>query len=144
MCEHCDYQEMLETTGLEATKNRLRVLSTLGESISPLTAADILERVEATHSINKVTVYRILDILVENNLLERLSTGTRAAYFGIAPNKNHAPHPHFYCTRCGSVTCLGENSVRVDMSQFKTLSHAQIERIEIRIDGICENCLPQQ
>lgn len=132
---------MLETTGLEATTNRLQVLQTLGESSSPLTAAHILKKVEQHHPINKVTVYRILDILVEKNLLERLSTGTRTTYFGMAPNKHHAPHPHFFCTVCGRIKCLSSESIHIDTTRLSVTSHAQIQRIEVRIEGICERCL---
>lgn len=141
MCKNCNYQDMLETTGLEATTNRLRVLETLGNSNEPLTAAHILKKVEIHHPINKVTVYRILDILVAKKLLERLSTGTRTTYFGMAPNKHHAPHPHFFCTACGKIKCLSSESVHIDTTQLSVSSHAQIKRIEIRIEGICERCI---
>ena len=43
--------------------------------------------------INRVTVYRILDLLLEKGLLEKISTADRALHFGMAPNSNHPPHP---------------------------------------------------
>ena len=95
MCENCNYENILGASGLEATVNRIHILEAIGNNNYPLTAADIFKIVDRMQSINRVTVYRILDLLVENKILERLSVGSRAAYYGLAPNENHAPHPHF-------------------------------------------------
>ena len=61
---------------------------------------DIFKTLERSSSINRVTVYRILDLLVDHGVVDRLSTGGRAAYYGLAPNEYHKPHPHFYCKSC--------------------------------------------
>ena len=141
MCAECDYQGLLESVGLEPTQNRIMVLEVIGNNRFPLTASDIYATVDRTNSINRVTVYRILDLLVEKNLVERLSTGGRAAHFGLAPNENHAPHHHFCCTRCGRMDCLSPGSIDISSDRFSRTFPGQIERIEIRIDGVCGSCL---
>lgn len=141
MCQHCNYRELIESAGLEATANRLRVLEVLGNNKFPLTAADVFHTVERTHPINRVTVYRILDLLLEKNIVERLNTGGRAAHFGMAPNEHHAPHPHFYCTTCGQMDCLSPESMQIDMANLQKTFPGVIGRIEIRVDGICKNCV---
>jgi Fur family ferric uptake transcriptional regulator len=141
MCANCDYHDLLESAGLEPTANRVRVLEIIGNNQFPLTAADIFVTVERSHSINRVTVYRILDLLVDHKLVERLSTGGRAAHYGLAPNDNHAPHHHFFCTRCGRMDCLNPGSIDLSSDMLRKTFSGQIERIEIRVDGICRNCL---
>jgi len=141
MCSNCDYQSLLESTGLEATRKRVHVLEVIGNNRYPLTAADIYNTVDRNHSINRVTVYRILDLLVNRKLVERLSTGGRAAHFGLAPNENHAPHPHFYCTRCGRMDCLSPGSLDISSDNLKETFSGEIQRIEIRVDGVCRSCL---
>ncbi|MEE4240219.1 MAG: transcriptional repressor [Desulfopila sp.] len=141
MCKECNYYTILTSSGLEPTENRVRVLEIIGNSSYPLSAMEVLSGIKKTHNINKVTVYRILDLLVENSILERLSTGGRAAHFGLAPNENHVRHPHFYCTRCGRMDCLKPESMTVNISPLEHSFSGAIDRVEIRVDGICKDCL---
>ena len=78
MCMECDYRSLLESVGLEPTGNRIRVLEVIGNNRFPLTAAEIFSTVERNQSINRVTIYRILELLVDYKLVERLSAGGRA------------------------------------------------------------------
>ena len=65
MCIHCDYKELLVSVGLDPTRNRLRVLEIIGNNSFPLSASDIHDTLDRSRPINRVTVYRILDLLVE-------------------------------------------------------------------------------
>ena len=38
MCYQCNYKDMISTSGLEATGNRLRVLEAIGNNSYPLSA----------------------------------------------------------------------------------------------------------
>lgn len=144
MCHQCNYAELLSSAQLEATENRLRVLEVVGGNTYPLSAADIFKTVQRVTSINRVTVYRILDLLVDRGVVERLSTGGRSFYYGLAPNAFHHPHPHFYCKICGQMDCLESQSLGVDTSLFWKTFPGQIDKVEIRVDGICKNCLRAQ
>lgn len=140
MCHQCNYENLLSAANLSATKNRMRVLEVIGNNNFPLSAKDIFNTVERSTSINRVTVYRILDLLVDHGVVERISTGGRAFYYGLAPNTHHKRHPHFYCTKCGQMDCLSPESLSVDMEDFIKNFPGQIEKMEVRIDGICKNC----
>ena len=140
MCYQCNYKELLSNADLSVTANRIRVLEVVGNNSFPLSAKDIYTTLERSSRINRVTVYRILDLLVDNGVVDRISTGGRAFYYGLAPNDHHAPHPHFYCTNCGQMDCLRPESLSVDMATFIQTFPGQIEKVEVRIDGICKNC----
>ncbi len=140
MCHQCNYEELLSSADLSITNNRKRVLEVIGNNSFPLSAKDIFSTLERSYSINRVTVYRILDLLVDHGIVERISTGGRAFYYGLAPNNNHAPHPHFYCTNCGQMDCLSPESLNIDIDDFIRTFPGQIEKVEVRIDGICKNC----
>jgi Fur family transcriptional regulator, ferric uptake regulator len=144
MCHKCNYEELLEAENLEPTPNRMRVLEVVGNNRFPLSAADIYQTLERGGSINRVTVYRILDLLVDHRIVERLSTGGRAAYYGLAPNDFHRPHPHFYCKHCGQMDCLNPESLVVDTGPMWKTYPGQIDKVEVRVDGICKNCLRGQ
>lgn len=140
MCEQCNYSEMLLSAGLTPTSHRVRVMEVIGNNTSPLSAQEIYSTVQRTHAINRVTVYRILDSLVAKSLVDRISGG-RASFFGLAPNDNHQPHPHFYCRQCGRMNCLNPSSISMDISSFERIFPGKINNVEVRVDGICKNCL---
>jgi len=141
MCLQCDYKGLLQRARLEATDNRLRVLEVVGNNSYPLSAGDIFQTLQRSTPINRVTVYRILDLLVARGLVDRISTGGRAAYYGLAPNEHHRPHPHFYCKRCGQMECLNPDSLTLAGDAFQKTFPGQIDKVEVRVDGICKNCM---
>jgi Fur family ferric uptake transcriptional regulator len=141
MCHHCDYSSLLEESGLGHTTNRHRVLEVIGNNSSPLSAQQIFDTLNRTDNINRVTVYRILDLLVEKGLVDRISSGGRSFVFGLAPNENHPAHPHFYCKTCGSLECLNPQSLSVDLQSMLRTFPGLIENVEVRVDGVCKNCL---
>ena len=140
MCHLCNYEQFLADVNLEATSHRLRVLEIVGNNSGPLAAADICKMLQRNHPINRVTVYRILDLLVQHGVLERISSGGRASYYGLAPNEHHKQHPHFYCTSCGQMDCLLPDSISVDTGHLWETYPGRVEKVQVRIDGICKNC----
>jgi len=144
MCHQCNYVELLSEADLKRTPNRVRILEVVGNNRFPLSASDIYKILERSDAIDRVTVYRILDLLVENGVVERLSTGGRAFYYGLAPNAHHKPHPHFYCKNCGQMDCLSPESIVIETGPLLKTYPGRIDKVEIRIDGICKNCEKRQ
>jgi Fur family ferric uptake transcriptional regulator len=144
MCHQCNYEALLAGAALEITANRLRVLEVVGNNSFPLSAGDIFKTLKRSRPINRVTVYRILDVLVDCGIVERISTGGRAFYYGLAPNAYHRPHPHFYCKSCGQMDCLNPDSLQIEFEALWKTFPGQIDKVEIRVDGICKNCLKLQ
>jgi Fur family ferric uptake transcriptional regulator len=144
MCHQCNYEELLSEVNLGVTANRVHVLEVVGNNSSPLSAADIYKTLGRSSTINRVTVYRILDLLVDRDVVERISTGGRAFYYGLAPNEYHRPHPHFYCKNCGQMDCLSPESLNVDTKSLWKTFPGRIDKVEVRIDGICKNCEKSQ
>ncbi len=141
MCHLCNYKELLIETGLEATKNRIRVLEVIGNNGFPLTAGEVYQTLLRSGPINKVTVYRILDLFAEKNLVVCLNSFGRLTYYGMGPNHHHIPHAHFLCKQCGRIDCLDPNSLQVDSTSLWKSFPGQIEGVEVRVDGICKECM---
>lgn len=133
-----EVKTLLEENGMEGTPNRVGVLEIVGNSPAPLTAQEVYETLSRSQPVNRVTVYRILELLVENSLVERVSGGDRSFRYGA---RSHPAHPHFYCTQCGGMECLRADSVHLDMTQFHRVFPGRVDRVEVRLDGICKNCL---
>ncbi len=141
MCDKCDYIQLLADSGIARTAGRLQVLRIIGGSDRPLSAGDIHQRMDASHPVNRVTVYRILDLFVDKGIVERISGGGRSFFYGLAPNEHHRPHPHFYCTFCGNMECLTPESLVVRADQLSGSVAGAVEKIAIRVDGVCRRCL---
>ncbi len=141
MCHQCDYNELFKGADLAPLPYRLAILEIVGNSPSPLSAQEIFEIVRRFHRMNRVTLYRILDLLVDKGLVHRISAGDRSFRYGLAPNDNHPEHPHFYCSRCGNMECLAPEAVSVDTGAIERTFPALIQKVEIRLDGICRSCL---
>lgn len=141
MCIHCDYEAMMTEAGLGPTQKRLRVLEIIGNNNFPLSAADIHDTLAKNGPINRVTVYRILDLLVEKKLVDRIATGGRSACYGMAPSEQHQAHAHFYCTVCGRMDCLSPESLSVEFHRFEATFPGRIDKLEMRLDGVCKECL---
>jgi hypothetical protein len=87
------------------------IIQVVGNNSGALSAQQIYDTPCRSDNINRVTVYRILDLLVEKGLVDRISGGGRFFVYGLAPSKNHPAHPHFFCKNCGNLECLNPLSL---------------------------------
>ena len=141
MCHRCDYPAFLKDAGLAPLANRVAVLEIVGGSSSPLSPQEVFLILQRSQRMNRVTLYRILDLLVAKDLLQRISAGDRSFRYGLGPNANHPHHSHFYCSQCGNMECLAPGAVNVDTRSIERTFPALIQRVEVRLDGICRICL---
>ena len=136
MCQACDSRELLKQAEVKPNRNRLMVLGELLRSSHPLSSQDILLRIKGEHKLNRVTLYRILDLLVEKRLLNRLASPDRTDRFCPNEIKNHPQHIHFFCETCKKMSCLpAVKPIRFDQSQ-----HFKVNRVQVLMDGICSKC----
>lgn len=131
-------REMLRTSGVRATPARIAVLQELRSARSPLTHADIAEKLVPL-GFDKATVFRNLNDLTEVDLVTRTELGDHVWRF--EPLDPSLPagekHPHFVCVQCGGVTCLGD----MEFTSTSKRRATSIGRItEILIKGHCSIC----
>ena len=131
---------LLEERGVEPTLNRLLVLAALDDSRHPLTAKKMLDDILASHKVNRVTVYRILDLLVEKGVINRVSTGERAVSYCVRDSGWVHGHSHFHCTSCGKVQCIDNHTLKIDEDALLEKLPMRVSNIDLRFDGICEAC----
>jgi Fur family ferric uptake transcriptional regulator len=132
---------MLQERGLDPTPLRKAVLSAIGDETKPLAAAQIMARVHSRMSINKVTLYRILDLLVGRSLVKRLLGGDRTFRYGMGETTYHPHHPHFVCSRCGDIECLDPFLNPVNVKGFEAKGKGLVSYVDVRFEGTCERCL---
>ncbi|OYP38862.1 Fur family transcriptional regulator [Rhodopirellula sp. MGV] len=131
-------KDTIRAAGLRATPARLATLQMLREADSPLTHAEVADRL-AVDGVDKATAFRNLNDMTEAGLLRRTELGDHVYRFEeIGPGESDAEsHPHFLCTVCGTVSCL--DTVKLTAASERA-SQAIGEVTEILLRGRCNSC----
>ena len=134
--------DIFDRVVIRSTPIRDAVMRVIGESLHPLSATEILKSVRILISINKVTLYRILNLLVEKGVIRRLTSGDRAYRYGISEDRYHTDHAHFVCTRCSVMECLEPDAILLNVkAPHNKIAGKLISNVEIIAEGICQRCL---
>lgn len=135
-----DEREMLARGGLAATDKRELVVRALAAAGGPATPQELLTVLGA--HLNRVTLYRILDLLVEHKVATRHNAGERA--FRYCLRSGAAGHAHFTCSRCGHTECLDSGAFSsFSLGLDELLSHLplRVDLVDIHLGGVCRGCL---
>lgn len=139
--EATDFKPLLRAAGLRATWPRVAVLRILETSASPLSHAEVHEKLGRA-DFDKATVYRNLVDLAEVGILRRSDHGDHAWRFELKKSgagKDDKEHPHFVCTDCGTVECLDDVEVRVTNAR-KVPKSVATKKVEVKLQGLCDTC----
>jgi Fur family ferric uptake transcriptional regulator len=99
------FAERIRAVGARATPARIRVLELLSAAPLPLSHHDV-ESALGAGSLDRVTLYRVLDWLVESGLAVKGADERRVWRFSLVDGGSHGSHAHFHCESCGRVFCL--------------------------------------
>lgn len=125
----------LQAVGLRVTQSRIAILQTLQVASSPLTHAEVSERV-ADRGLERAGLYRTLIELADVGLLTRLDVGDHARRFEVSRDGGHI---HFFCNDCEKISCLFGVSVEKALSvAFKTSIKGTLSQVMLK--GRCESC----
>ncbi|MFP5406155.1 MAG: Fur family transcriptional regulator, partial [Gammaproteobacteria bacterium] len=132
-------RQLIRSIGARMTAPRARVLAELLRAGEALTHLDLQRRVEHdADSIDRVTLYRVLDWLADNGLAHRVAGPDRVFRFSV--HSTAVPHEHFRCLRCDRMYCMKEadgleRSVRQMLPDGFTG-----EQVEVMVCGLCADC----
>ena len=131
-------REKIRSAGLRATPARIATLKVLHGSGSPLTHAEVSDKLENLE-IDKATIFRNLTDLVARNVIRRSALGDNVWRFEIIRESahEHDSHPHFICVDCGSVSCMED----VELKQKSKSTSPLFKHVtEIVLRGHCTDC----
>jgi Fur family peroxide stress response transcriptional regulator len=128
-------KDMLVDKGLKVTPQRISVLQAIYSLDSHPTVEMITEHIKGTHpNIATGTVYNVLDVLVENNLVKRVKTDKDIMRYDGILEKHH----HLYCSESERI----EDYVDEDLDELlrtyfkkKKIKNFKIEEIILQING---------
>ena len=123
------------------SKQRDRILALLQENGSHPSADWLYTRLKDEFpNLSVGTIYRNLNILIDQGLINKIEFGSTFDRF----DANLAPHYHFICNRCGSITDLdlpidsSLNSRVNEQTQHTALQH------KIEFYGLCDRCSQEE
>ncbi len=138
----CNIDKLLVTKGVDPTLHRMIVLKAISDSGRVTTSKNLLDRIRRKQSIDKVTVYRILDLLVAKKIIRRLVNSQGTACYEIVCQQHNPHHPHLVCRACGNMECLNEIDLGVLKSRMR-VKNSRIfaeEDIDLKVEGMCVEC----
>ncbi len=130
---------VLRDRGRRLTVQRAAIWDVLtSEPELHLAAETVAERVrERLPQVNPSTVYRTLDVLVEEGLVSRTDLGADRAYF--EPTHEHRHH-HLVCEHCGAVAHVHDEVFADLEARLHGYSGFRLGDRELTLFGACASC----
>lgn len=130
---------MLTERGARVTRDRVRILAELLLADEALTHHELQRRLGYGESVDRVTIYRVLDWLTTQGLAHKHPGDDRVGRFSVAGHSSHGrpAHAHFQCTECGKVVCLAE----LRQLQFTLPDGYRRRDVDVTVRGHCDRCV---
>ena len=133
--------DQLVNKGLKVTPQRISILEAVYTLGNHPTAENIISEIRQTQPhIATGTVYKVLETLVENEIIKKVKTEKDIMrYDGISDS-----HHHLYCSKCDQIEDYNDAELdKILREHFKTkeLDGFKIEEFVLQIKGKFDNCI---
>jgi Fur family transcriptional regulator, zinc uptake regulator len=126
--------------GAKLTRPRKLVAQTLALASKPLSAYDIRDAIVAEgDSIDVVSVYRILAILEQYHLINRVPSTNQVFRAGEADDCHHQ-HPVFVCNTCGTAQELPWHGAQQLIADVASATQVNVQALSLELRGQCGSC----
>lgn len=121
---------------MRITKQKKLVLEIINNSCNHLSAEEVYKECQKKiPNISLGTIYRILNQLVDNQLIRRLKVQEFARFDSM-----HTKHSHFICQKCSSIYDVFNDII--DLGKIEV--PGKIYDYDIKFMGICNDCLKNE
>jgi Fur family transcriptional regulator, ferric uptake regulator len=133
-----DCNEELKNADLKITPARLGILEALENSNTPVDAATLINYLEE-HKVkaDKVTVFRILNALIEKGIAKSIELNEGKNHFEYARANEHH---HFVCESCGLIEDVSDCNLEILEKIIKKKKGLLIKRHSLEFFGLCQSC----
>ena len=134
--------EVLQRAGYRSGGARAAVVEQLADQECCLTAQEIFDHLrERGRAVGIASVYRVLDVLLEMGLVQRIEVGDGAARFEPAyPSGDH--HHHLLCAECRDVVAFEDAGLERAIAKLGRRLDAVIDGHDVVLHGLCASCKP--
>ena len=127
--------QILKEADLKITPQRQAILQAIYHLANHPTAENVIEYVRNTHpNIATGTVYKVLDVLVDNGLVNRVKTDKDIMRYDGILDKHH----HLFCEESERIEDYFDEELDQYLSRYfqkKEIPGFQIDEIKLQING---------
>ena len=128
----------LRRKGYRITPQREMIIQAIAHTSDHMTAEEIFADVQTrTQALNLATVYRTLDMLVDEGLVTRIDLGEGQIFYATI---KHGPHIHLVCRACGQIIDAEPQLLASIAEQLQTEHNFDPDLNHISIFGLCSQC----
>ena len=134
--------DILSENNISVTLPRLIIIEELLIYRKPITVELLIRKV--SNKVATSTLYRVLNDLKRNGILEEFSTPENDTVVELSLNE-HDHHHHVFCTKCGEVEDVTlskdiEKQLGAEISNIQKTSKYLIKEHTLELIGLCSNC----
>lgn len=130
-----DIKDKLIEKGLKVTPQRLAILEAILTLNNHPTAERVIEYIRQNHpNIATGTVYKVLDVLVMNDLIKRVKTEKDIMRYDAVMEGHH----HLYCSESGRIEDYIDKELDQILNEYfkkKKITNFEIDDIKLQING---------
>ena len=132
--------QALRGSGYRNGVARRAVVELLGRQDCCLTAQDIFDQLRAEgRQVGIASIYRVLDLLTDKGLLQRIDVGAGTARFEpVLASGEH--HHHLVCEDCGTVEAFADDELERALHKVEGRTGYSIVGHDVVLRGACRNC----
>jgi Fur family ferric uptake transcriptional regulator len=132
----------LRANGYRRGGARAAVIDQLARQRCAVSAQEIEAALEDEgRSVGRASVYRVLDLLAQHRLVQRLDMGDgMARYEAIEPSGDH--HHHLLCERCGRLVPFDDGDLERSIEKLAARRGFSVSEHDVLLHGACERCVP--
>lgn len=127
--------KILAEHGLRVTRPRKIVFALLTAASSPLSHVEIAR---LASEIDKVSVYRTVDLFVKLGIVIGVAHGWKQRYELAAPFKPH--HHHLHCSKCGKIEEIQSDELEGMIKLLCDRHNFQVTGHMFEVTGVCGAC----
>ena len=133
------FRDMLKGKGLKITPQRETILKEISKDNGHRECEDIyLAMKQNGKNVSRATVYRTLEILVQNDFARKLELGDGRARYESKVGSLH--HDHLICTSCGKIVEYMNQEIEDLQEKVAKKYGFTLDRHIHQLFGICKKC----
>jgi Fur family ferric uptake transcriptional regulator len=132
--------EALRDSGHRLGGARQKVVSVLARGDCCLTVPEIVDTARAEgRGVGIASVYRVLDLLAEKQLVQKIDLGDgRARYERAEVADDH--HHHLVCNECGRVEPFADENLEAALRRVERETGFEVASHDVLLRGACDDC----